>query len=40
MPPPPPDVGALALGMAGNVHTETLRAFSAEEIQRVLDKLP
>ncbi len=32
--------GALALGMAGNVHTETLRAFSAEEIQRVLDKLP
>ena len=32
--------GALALGMAGNVHTETLRAFSAEEMQRVLQKLP
>ena len=32
--------GALALGMGGNVHTETLRAFSAEEMQRVLQKLP
>ncbi|TME96335.1 MAG: GYD domain-containing protein [Chloroflexi bacterium] len=27
---------ALALGMAGNVHTETMRAFSAEEMQRII----
>jgi uncharacterized protein with GYD domain len=31
---------AIALGMAGNVHTETLRAFTAEEMQRILQKLP
>jgi len=31
---------ALALGMAGNVHTETMRAFSAEEMQRIIQKLP
>ncbi len=30
----------LALGMQGNVRTETLRAFSAEEMQRILQKLP
>ena len=30
----------LAIGMAGSVRTDTLRAFSAEEMQRILDKLP
>jgi uncharacterized protein with GYD domain len=30
----------LATGMQGNVRTETLRAFSAEEMKRVLAKLP
>ena len=31
---------ALAVGMGGNVRTETLRAFSAAEMQRILDRLP
>lgn len=31
---------ALALGMSGNVRTNSLRAHSAEEMQRILDKLP
>jgi uncharacterized protein with GYD domain len=30
----------LANGMAGNVHSETLRAFSAEEMTRILQRLP
>ncbi len=30
----------LATGMQGNVRTETMRAFSAEEMQRILQKLP
>jgi uncharacterized protein with GYD domain len=30
----------IALGMQGNVRTETLRAFSAEDMQRILQKLP
>ena len=30
----------LGLGMQGNVRTETLRAFTAEEMQRILGKLP
>jgi len=33
-------VAALALGMSGNVRSETLRAFSAEEMQRILAKIP
>jgi uncharacterized protein with GYD domain len=31
---------AIALGMQGNVRTETLRAYGAEEMQRILQKLP
>jgi uncharacterized protein with GYD domain len=31
---------ALAIGMAGNVRTETMRAYTAEEMQRILQKLP
>ena len=31
---------ALAVGMAGNVRTETMRAYTAEEMQRILQKLP
>lgn len=31
--------GALALGMAANPRTQTLRASSAEDVQRVLHKL-
>ncbi len=30
----------LATGMQGNGRTETLRAFSAEEMQRILAKVP
>ena len=30
---------ALAIGMAGNVRTQTLRAFSKEEMNGILDKL-
>jgi uncharacterized protein with GYD domain len=30
----------LAIGMNGAVRTETLRAFTAEEVQRMVDKLP
>jgi uncharacterized protein with GYD domain len=30
----------LAQGRQGNVRTETLRAFSAEEMQRILAKMP
>ncbi len=30
----------LATGMQGNIRTETLRAFSAEEMQRILQKVP
>jgi uncharacterized protein with GYD domain len=29
----------LALGMQGNLRTETLRAFTAEEMQRILQKM-
>jgi uncharacterized protein with GYD domain len=31
---------AIALGMQGNVRTETLRAYGREEMQRIIDKLP
>ncbi|MEE9592079.1 MAG: GYD domain-containing protein [Thermoplasmata archaeon] len=31
---------ALALGSQGNVRTETLRAFSSEEMDRILSKMP
>lgn len=31
---------ALAVASQGNIRTETMRAFSAEEMQRVLQKLP
>jgi uncharacterized protein with GYD domain len=31
---------ALATGMQGNVRTETLRAHTAEEMERILPKLP
>jgi uncharacterized protein with GYD domain len=30
----------LATGMQGNLRSETLRAFSAEEMRRILQKLP
>ncbi|MGO4157562.1 GYD domain-containing protein [Cupriavidus sp. YAF13] len=30
----------LALGMAGNVRSQTLRAFSADEMSGILSKLP
>ena len=30
----------LATGMQGNLRSETLRAFSAEEMQRILQKMP
>ncbi len=30
----------LGIGMLGNVRTETLRAFTAEEMGRILQKLP
>lgn len=30
---------AVALGALGNVRTETLRAFSADEFQRILEKV-
>ena len=33
-------VAAIAMGMAGNVRTETLRAFTTEEMQRILQRLP
>jgi uncharacterized protein with GYD domain len=31
---------AIALGMQGNVRTETMRAYGREEMQRILQKLP
>lgn len=31
---------ALSVGVAGNVRTETLRAFSADEVNGILGKLP
>ena len=31
---------ALALGMGGNSRTETMRAYTPEEMQRILQKLP
>ncbi len=31
---------ALTLGSQGNVRTETLRAFSSEEMDRILSKMP
>jgi uncharacterized protein with GYD domain len=33
-------LGALAMGMAGNVRTETMRAFTTEELQRIVQRLP
>jgi uncharacterized protein with GYD domain len=32
--------GALMLEMAGNARTETMRAYTREDMQRILDKLP
>jgi uncharacterized protein with GYD domain len=31
---------ALRLSMSGYVRTETMRAYTREELQRILDKLP
>jgi uncharacterized protein with GYD domain len=31
---------ALATGMAGNARTETMRAYTREEMQRILQKIP
>ena len=31
---------ALATGMQGNLRTETMRAYTAEDMQRILQKLP
>ncbi|MBV9325127.1 MAG: GYD domain-containing protein [Chloroflexi bacterium] len=31
---------AIALGMQGNVRTETMRAYGSEEMQRIIQKLP
>jgi uncharacterized protein with GYD domain len=31
---------SLATGMGGNVRTETMRAYTAEEMQRIIQKLP
>jgi uncharacterized protein with GYD domain len=31
---------AIAAGMAGNVRTQTMRAYTGEEMQRILQKLP
>ena len=31
---------ALQLGMSGNVHSETMRAFTRDDMQRILGKLP
>jgi uncharacterized protein with GYD domain len=31
---------AIAVGMAGNARTQTMRAFTREEMQRILEKLP
>ncbi len=31
---------SIALGMGGNVRTDTLRAFSADEMQSIISKLP
>jgi uncharacterized protein with GYD domain len=33
-------LASLTMGMAGNVRTETLRAFTTEEFQRILQRLP
>jgi uncharacterized protein with GYD domain len=33
-------VAALALGMGGNTRTQTMRAYTTEEMQRILQKLP
>jgi uncharacterized protein with GYD domain len=30
----------LSVAMAGNVHSETMRAFTQEEMQRIIQKLP
>jgi uncharacterized protein with GYD domain len=30
----------LSVGLAGNVRTETVRAFTGEEMQRIIQKLP
>jgi uncharacterized protein with GYD domain len=31
---------ALSMGSLGNIRTQTLRAFSAEEMNRILEKIP
>ena len=31
---------ALTLGIQGNVRTETMRAYTADEMQRIIQKLP
>lgn len=34
------NAAALTIGSQGSVRTETLRAFTAEEMQRILQKMP
>ena len=31
---------ALRLGMAGNIRTETMRAYTVEQMQRIINKVP
>ena len=31
---------AVSMGALGNIRTQTMRAFSADEMKRILDKLP
>jgi uncharacterized protein with GYD domain len=31
---------AVSMGSIGNIRTQTMRAFSADEMKRILDKLP
>jgi uncharacterized protein with GYD domain len=33
-------VASLTLGMAGNARTETMRAYTQEEMQRIIQRLP
>jgi uncharacterized protein with GYD domain len=33
-------VASLALGMGGNARTETMRAYTQEEMQRIIQRLP
>ncbi|HET6319033.1 MAG TPA: GYD domain-containing protein [Chloroflexota bacterium] len=33
-------VAAITMGMVGNVRTETMRAYTSEEMRRILERLP